>query len=91
MSTDCDPRLTCTTKWNALTVVTRASWGRTTPLGTPVEPEVYMMMAGSMVAGGTAERLDLPPSSHTSLKPCRVTPSCSKDGPLSLKPTGLNF
>ena len=27
-----------TTKWKALTVVTKDSWGSTTPLGTPVEP-----------------------------------------------------
>ena len=40
-----------TTKKKALTVVTRASWGRTTPLGTPVDPLVYIMIAGSLGSG----------------------------------------
>lgn len=31
----------------ALTVVTMLRWVSTTPLGTPVEPDVYMMMAVS--------------------------------------------
>ena len=34
-----------TTKKNPLTVVTRASCGRTTPFGVPVEPLVYIIMA----------------------------------------------
>lgn len=33
------------TKKKDLTVVTSASWGRTTPLGSPVEPLVYIIMA----------------------------------------------
>ena len=41
-----------------MTVVMSASWGRTTPLGTPVEPEVYIMMAGSFMVGFTATALE---------------------------------
>ena len=40
-----------TTKKNALTVVIKASCGSTTPLGTPVDPEVYIIIAGSSLVG----------------------------------------
>jgi len=35
------------TKKNALIVVMRASCGRTTPFGSPVDPDVYIIIAGS--------------------------------------------
>ena len=35
------------------------AWVRTTPLGTPVEPLVYMMMAVSSGSGGADTAVDL--------------------------------
>ena len=62
------------TKWKAFTVDTRAEWGRTTPLGTPVDPLVYMMMAGSLGFGGVPIALEPTPSWRTSLKETIFTP-----------------
>jgi hypothetical protein len=49
--------------------LTSASCGSTTPLGTPVEPDVYMMMAGSSFSGLTAVQISVEPSVTTSWKP----------------------
>ena len=63
-----------TTKWNAFIVVMRASCGRTTPFGVPVEPDVYIIMAGSSWHGFAAMALDVDPSTTTSLKLLMATP-----------------
>ena len=44
----------------------RFLWVITTPLGTPVEPEVYMMMAESLGSGGEEGMEDLEPIVTTS-------------------------
>lgn len=49
-----------TTSAKAFMVDSRFWCERITPLGMPVEPDVYMMMAGSLGLGGTeAERTNI--------------------------------
>ena len=64
-----------TTKWNAFIVVINASWGRITPLGIPVDPEVYIMMAGSSSEGFTAMAFEVDPKATTSQKLLMATSS----------------
>ena len=59
-------------QWSACT---RLPWLSTTPFGTPVEPEVYMMMAVSPGLGGATAAAEAEPSLITSSNLWKVTPS----------------
>ena len=56
-------------------VAMRFPWVRMTPLGTPVDPDVYMIIAGVSAVGGVDTTFELAPSFTTDLKGMMLTPS----------------
>lgn len=67
--------LISTASQKAFSVEMMFSWDRSTPFGTPVEPDVYIMIAVSLDCGGDIFACELLPTWITSENGISLTPS----------------